>query len=95
MPRSKRHTETHAGGRPLKITFGEMRGMGVRGVLIYCHCGHHVALDVDRWGDEVRLSDIEPQFVCQECGSRGADVRPDFDRGEPRLAIGGVKTAAK
>jgi hypothetical protein len=27
----------------------------------------------------VRLSDLEPQFVCKICGHRGADVRPDFD----------------
>ncbi|WP_247802232.1 hypothetical protein [Bradyrhizobium sp. 191] len=94
MPRPRRHTATHADGRPLKIAFGEMRGMGVRGVLVYCHCGRHVALDADRWGDEVRLSDIEPQFVCQGCGSRGADVRPDFDRGNPKLAIIGAKEAA-
>ncbi|MCK1734608.1 hypothetical protein IVA79_11725 [Bradyrhizobium sp. 138] len=91
MPRPKRHTPTHADGRPLKITFGEMRGVGVRGVLVYCHCGH-IALDADRWPDAVRLSDIEPRFVCAGCGSRGADVRPDFDRGNPRLAIKGHRT---
>jgi hypothetical protein len=31
--------------RPQKITFGEMRDMGVRGVLVYCadfHCSHSV-----------------------------------------------------
>ena len=88
MPRPvRRHTPTHTDGRPLKITFGEMREMGVRGVLVYCHCGHHIALDADLWPDSVRLSDLEPQFVCQGCGSRGADVRPNFDRGNSRLAI--------
>ncbi|WP_309144743.1 hypothetical protein [Bradyrhizobium sp. CCGB12] len=61
--------------------------MGVRGVLVYCHCGHHTALEADRWGDEVHLSDIEPRFICEGCGSRGADVRPDFDRGNPEIAI--------
>jgi hypothetical protein len=25
------------------------------------------------------LSDIEPRFTCQACGTQGADVRPDFD----------------
>ncbi|QOZ09257.1 hypothetical protein [Bradyrhizobium sp. CCBAU 51765] len=89
MLRPKRATPTHPDGRQMKITFGQMRAMGLRGVLVYCHCGHHVALDSARWPDEVRLSDIEPRFVCQGCGSRGADVRPDFDRGNPRLAITG------
>ncbi|WFU21067.1 hypothetical protein QA649_23390 [Bradyrhizobium sp. CB1717] len=94
MPRAaRRHTPTHADGRPMKITFGEMRAMGVRGVLVYCHCGHHVALDADRWDDSVRLSDLEPRFICQGCGSRDADVRPNFDRGNPQLAIIGYQNA--
>lgn len=94
MPRSvRRHTPTHADGRPVKIAFSEMRAMGVRGVLIYCHCGHHVALDADRWDDELRLSDLEPRFVCQGCGGRGAEVRPDFERGELQLAIMGRRSA--
>lgn len=78
MPRTRRITRTHADGRPLKITFGELREMGLRGVLVYCHCGHHIAIDAERWPDEMRLSDIEPRFVCQSCGYRGADVRPDL-----------------
>nr|WP_225174703.1 MULTISPECIES: hypothetical protein [unclassified Bradyrhizobium] len=65
------------------FTFGELRPMGLREVLVYCHCGHHVALRGDRWPDEMRLSDIEPRFVCAGCGIRGAEVRPDFESGKP------------
>ncbi|WFU37744.1 hypothetical protein QA640_25115 [Bradyrhizobium sp. CB82] len=68
--------------RPQKITFGEMRKMGVRSVLVYCQdyrCSHSVALGADRWPDDLRLSDIEPRFVCTACGRRGGDVRPDFN----------------
>jgi hypothetical protein len=64
------------------ITFGEMRASGVRGLLIYCadfRCSHSIALSADRWPDEARLSDLEPRFVCQACGQRGADIRPDFN----------------
>jgi hypothetical protein len=64
-----------------KITFGEMRESGVRRLLIYCsdyHCSHWTATSGDRWPDDVRLSDLEPRFICQACGRRGADVRPDF-----------------
>jgi hypothetical protein len=67
--------------RPQKITFGEMRESGVRDVLIYCadyRCSHHIAISGDQWPDNVRLSDLEPKFVCSACGKRGADVRPDF-----------------
>jgi hypothetical protein len=29
----------------------------------------------------MRLSDLEPRFICTVCGTRGADVRPDFGWG--------------
>jgi hypothetical protein len=44
-----------------------MREMGVSGVVVYCRdfqCSHHVAISADRWPDHVRLSDVEPLFVC-------------------------------
>jgi hypothetical protein len=68
--------------RPQKITFAEMRDMGVRGVLIYCadyRCSHSIALMADQWADDLRLSDIEDRFTCTACDKRGADVRPDFN----------------
>jgi hypothetical protein len=37
-------------------------------VQVYCsdyRCSHSKQLCADRWPDEVRLSDIEPKFVCQ------------------------------
>ena len=72
-----------------KITLGEMRASGVqgratgvRGLLIYCadyKCAHSIAISADQWPDDVRLSDLEPLFVCKVCGHRGADIRPDHD----------------
>jgi hypothetical protein len=68
--------------RPQKVTFGEMRDTGVRGLLVYCSdykCSHSIAISGDGWPDgEVRLTDLEPKFICQACGKRDADVRPDF-----------------
>ncbi len=64
-----------------KITLGEMRASGVRDLLIYCadhHCSHCTRISAERWGDDVRLSDLEPMFTCSACGKKGADVRPDF-----------------
>ena len=65
--------------RSQKITFAEMREMGVRGLLVYCadyRCSHSIAISGDGWPDDARLSDIEPRFVRQACGKRSADVRP-------------------
>jgi hypothetical protein len=67
--------------REQKITLGEMRQSGVTGLLVYCgdyRCSHHIEITADRWPDEVRLSDLEPRFVCKACGTRGADIRPHF-----------------
>ena len=58
-----------------------MRDFGVREVLVYCRdhrCSHSATISADGWPDHVRLSDIEPRFVCSECGKRGAEVRPKF-----------------
>jgi len=67
-----------------------VRASGVRGLLIYCsdyQCSHWVAISGDRWPDDVRLSDIKLLFICQACGQRGADVRPNFHwEKEARLA---------
>jgi hypothetical protein len=46
-------TTVAAMDRPTKISFGDMRDMGVRGILVYCadyHCSHSTAINADRWG---------------------------------------------
>jgi hypothetical protein len=49
----------------------------------YWHClgvrGPRSIAPVERSPDDVRLPDLEPLFVCQTCGRRGADVRPPFE----------------
>jgi len=42
--------------RQEKITFAEMRAVGVRGVLVYCsdyRCSHSLALMADQWPDDM------------------------------------------
>ena len=80
--------------RPEKITFGEMRAAGVRGLLIYCSdykCSHSTAISADPWPDHVRLSDLEPRLVCKACDKRGADVRPDFNWNKQPVAMMGYR----
>jgi hypothetical protein len=81
-----------ATARPQKISLGEIRSSGVRGLLIYCadyRCSHSVMIDAAPWPDHIRLSDLEPRFTCQASGHRGADVRPNFNW-NARGPIGGM-----
>jgi hypothetical protein len=76
--------------RPQKITFAEMRDMGICGLLVYCadyRCSHSIAVSTNQWPDDLRLSDIEHRFLCEVCGKRGADVRPDFNWGSQLTAM--------
>ena len=70
--------------RAEKITLEEMRASGVRGLIVCCSdykCSHSVKISGNGWPGHLRLSDLEPIFVCESCGKRGADVRPDFPPG--------------
>ncbi|AHY53066.1 hypothetical protein QIH85_14865 [Bradyrhizobium japonicum] len=81
--------------RPQKITFGEMRAAGVQGIILaYCadyRCGHSVALTAGQWPDNLRLSDLEPRFVCKACGQRGAEIRPDLRLNTPTAGAMGYR----
>ena len=71
------------------ITLGQMRRSGTRRLHVLCgdhKCAHSVVIDADCWPESLRLSDLEALFVCSACGHRGADVRPDHQGTEPRLA---------
>ena len=72
--------------REQKITIGEMRESALPGLIVYCgdyKCSHSVVIEANRWANDVRLSDLEPLFVCKACGHRGADVRPLFQGRQP------------
>jgi hypothetical protein len=64
-----------------------MRSSGPTRVIIFCgdhRCAHSVAIDAEQRADDVRLSDLEPRFVCKVCGHRGGDVRPLFEEARRR-----------
>jgi hypothetical protein len=47
--------------RPQKITFGEMRDMGVRGILVYCadyRCSHSIATSAARCPEPPRAGPL-------------------------------------
>jgi hypothetical protein len=71
------------------ITLGQMRQSGSRRLHVFCgdyKCSHSVEIDADCWPASLRLSDLEALFVCSVCGHRGANVRPDKQGAERRLA---------
>ena len=76
---------------PQKITFGEMRETGKRGLLVYCRdykCNHFIKIppaEADKWPDDLRISDLEPRFVCTVCGQRGAMIRGDTS--SPKMGL--------
>jgi hypothetical protein len=70
-----------AGRRHRSRQHGHRRSALITILLIYCSdykCSHLATISGDRWPDDMRLSDLEPRFICTACGKRGADVRPDF-----------------
>ena len=67
VPDRRNHGPCQPLTRQQKITLGEMRGSGVRDVLVYCsdyRCSNSITISADQWSNDVRLSDIEPQFIC-------------------------------
>jgi len=67
--------------RQPKITLGDMRASGVWGLLVACaddKCVRSVAISANQWPNDVRLSDLEPHFVCQVCG-HGIGRKLKFD----------------
>lgn len=69
--------------RETKITLGEMRLTDVWGLVVFCtdyKCSHSTKIDSGGWSDAIRISDIEPRFVCKACGRHGSNIQPDFDQ---------------
>ena len=80
--------------RPQKITFGEMREMGVRGLLIYCadyRCSHSIAISGDAWPDDARLSDIEERFTCRGLRQARCRCAAGFQRGKTATPMMGYR----
>jgi hypothetical protein len=56
-----------------------MGSSGVRGLLVYCadhRCGQAVRISGDRRPDHIRLSDLEPLFVCTGLRLMMSDSQP-------------------
>ena len=74
--------------RQQKITLGEMRQSGLRRLLVYCSdhkCSHSVVVDSERWGDDVRLSDLDAAAPMSGRYSSGYEwERMEVEKIDPR-----------
>lgn len=72
---------------------GEMRESGVLRVDVFCsdyRCSHSTNLPADRWPDHIRLSDIEPHFVCKACAELMSGRTSAGRKEMPPLGKGGL-----
>ena len=64
------------------MTLGNMRRLGVRSLGVWCQgrgCGHQSVVNADSYGDDLTVPSFGPRLRCEQCGHRGADVRPDWN----------------
>jgi hypothetical protein len=72
------------------MTFGNMRQLGVRALVVYClnpDCRHETVINVDDYGDNVIVPWFGPRMVCSVCGRLGADVRPNWKEQSTRKSL--------
>jgi hypothetical protein len=63
------------------MTLGNMRHLGVRGLVVYClnpKCRHEMVIRADDYADDVPVPWFGPRMVCTACGMIGADARPNW-----------------
>jgi hypothetical protein len=61
------------------MTLQNIRENGVRSLSIQCHqCRYEVGMNVDHLPGDLTVPSFGPRTVCTECGTIGADVRPNW-----------------
>lgn len=64
----------------IPMTLGNMRANGVTRLAIYCErCHRQALLDVTGYADDVPVPAFGPRMVCTNCGTIGADARPNWN----------------
>ena len=67
--------------RGLPVTLGNMRQLGVRGLLVLClnpQCRHEETMSVDDYPDAIELPSFAPRMACSRCGGKRITVRPNW-----------------
>jgi hypothetical protein len=67
-----------------RMTLGNMRQHGVRGLFVTCrqgghrHCGHERAVNLDDGPDDAKVPSFGPRMRCSHCGRLGASPVPNW-----------------
>ena len=68
------------------MDLANMRELGVRSLLVSCRkC--HVArvVNLDAYDASLTVPSFGPRMVCAGCGTKGADVRPNWSERKPYI----------
>ena len=61
------------------MDLANMRGNGVRSLLIWClHCHHEKIMNVNHLRGNLTIPSLGQRMSCFKCGTVGADVRPNW-----------------
>ena len=61
------------------LDLANMREMGVRSLLVSCRSCHVArVVNMDTHDGALTVPSFGPRMVCQACGAKGADVRPNW-----------------
>ena len=66
----------------IAMTLGNMRANGVRLLIVICTnatCRHEAIVNVDGQSNAAFVPALGRLMRCQQCGQRGADVRPNWN----------------
>ena len=64
-------------GPPMDLA--NMRHNGIRGLMVACRSCHVArVVSVDAYDGSLTVPSFGPRMVCQACGAKGADVRPNW-----------------
>ena len=89
-PRSRLVVKCPALENTVYMTPGNVRANSVRSPIVICTnvtCRHEAIVNVDSQGDAAFVPALGRPMRCQQCGQRGADVRPNWNEKNAQAPI--------
>lgn len=54
-----------------------MRSLGIRSLHLWCSCGRHAVVNVDKYPGNYEVPAMKRFFRCSACGKRPKEARPN------------------